>query len=332
MKRLTTTLALALALLGAPGSARAMDILLTNDDGWLSPGIMALRSALCAAGHHVTMVAATMNQSGRGGSLNTGTDPGSAMALTRQSSDACGVTYSLAPPTGPNSFGGTPVDCVNTGLDVVLANDPPDLVVSGLNFGQNPGKGAPSGSGTVGAAAAAALRTASPGTGIPSIAGSVSINLAEAGSGFASTFAAFAPASEFIVRLIAALEAAPGDALLPQGVLSLNINFPVPYPNITGIKLTRAGNKSDILLPLYDRSVGFPPFPPAGGLSCLSLVDGQSCSVGVAFVPNSGADSERNADVDALRANLISITPMALDPTASGAGQALSAILANLVP
>ena len=326
MRKLATAFALAIALAMPAGSARALDILLTNDDGYSFPGINILRAALCAAGHHVTMVAPAVDQSGRGGALNTGAfSPGSFMALTRRSSDACGAIYSLAAPVAPGTFGGTPVDSVNTGLDVVLAGDPPDLVISGPNIGQNMGKGSPSGSGTVGAALSAALR------GVPAIAASVGINLAE-GRPFPSTFAAFAPASEFLVRLIAALEAAPGDALLPQGVRMLNVNVPVPYGNVTGWKLTALGDTADLTLPIFDASTGFPPLPPFPTPACLALVDGQSCSVGVAFGLAPSPDGAKNADVDAYRANLISITPMDLDMTSGGAGNALAGILNGLAP
>ena len=69
---------LALGLLVAPG-ARALDILLPNDDGWDAPGIQTLYGALVAAGHQVTLVAPLENQSGTGGSLIT--DPGEAVPV-----------------------------------------------------------------------------------------------------------------------------------------------------------------------------------------------------------------------------------------------------------
>ena len=47
-------------------------ILLTNDDGFDSAGIEALRNALLAAGHDVVVVAPATQQSGKGGSINTG--------------------------------------------------------------------------------------------------------------------------------------------------------------------------------------------------------------------------------------------------------------------
>ena len=196
--------AAALAIALAPGAARSLDILLTNDDGYQNPGINTLRAALCAAGHAVTMVAPATNQSGRGGSLNTGVlSSSSAMALTLQSSDACGDVYSLAGPTAPGTYGGTPVDSMHAGLQVLLAGDPPDLVVSGNNFGQNLGKPTSNGSGTIGAALQASYE------GIPAIATSVGLLTSESPA-FPSTIAAFGPAAAFIVKLIATLEAVPG--------------------------------------------------------------------------------------------------------------------------
>ena len=41
-------------------------VLLTNDDGYLSPGIRAVRKALEADGHDVTLVAPLENRSGSG--------------------------------------------------------------------------------------------------------------------------------------------------------------------------------------------------------------------------------------------------------------------------
>jgi 5'-nucleotidase len=329
MKRIVTRLAFALALAAAPGAASALDVLLTNDDGFANPGINTVRAALCAAGHLVTMVAPATNQSGRGGSLNTGVlSSASAMALTKLSVDACGSVYSLAAPTGPGTYGGTPVDSLRAGLQVLLAGDPPDLVVSGNNFGQNLGKPTSNASGTVGAALQGAFE------GIPAIAGSVGLIAAESPA-FPSTIASFAPAAAFLVNVIAALDAEPGPALLPDRVKLLNINFPVPYGSITGVAVTKLGDEAELDLPLFDRNLGFPPFVPGNPtlLNCAMLAVGQSCSVGVGFATVPGPDAERDADTDAFRAGLISITPMDGDMTAGGKGfAAVEAILGGLAP
>jgi 5'-nucleotidase len=313
--RTIPALALAFAVALAPSAARSLDILLTNDDGYLNPGINTLRTALCAAGHHVTMVAPATNQSGRGGSLNTGVlSSASAMALTRQSSDACGDIYFLAAPTGPGTYGGTPVDSLRAGLNIVLG-ERPDLVVSGNNFGQNLGKPTSNASGTVGAALQAAYE------GIPAIATSVGLVTAESPA-FPSTIAAFDPAAKFIVRLIATLEALPGRDLLPRHVKLLNVNFPVPLAANPDVQITRLADKAELDLPLFDRSVGFPPLLPGNPAlpSCATLAVGASCSVGVGVVNVPGPDTEARADADAFRAGAISITPMDGDMTSDAIG------------
>jgi len=328
MRRIATRLALGFALAAAPGAAGALDVLLTNDDGFENPGIDSVRAALCAAGHQVTMVAPAGNQSGRGGSINTGAlSSSSAMALTKQSADACGGVYSLAAPTGAGTYGGTPVDSLKAGLQVVLAGDAPDLIVSGNNFGQNLGKPTSNSSGTVGAALQGAFE------GIPAIAGSVGVVISES-PGFPSTIASFAPAAAFLVDVIAALEAEPGSTLLPTGVKLLNVNFPVPYDDITGVAITKLADRAELELPLFDRSLGFPPFlPPAGTPGCATLATGQSCSVGVGVQIVAGPDAERDADTDAFAAGRISITPMDGDMTAGGPGaRAIEDVLGGLTP
>ncbi len=324
--RFISRFALALALAAAPGAASALNVLLTNDDGQAAPGIQAMRAALCNAGHQVTLVAPATDQSGRGGSINTGVfSSSSAMALMRVSTDACGIQYSLAAPTVPGRFGGTPVDSLKAGLNVVLQNVKPDLIVSGLNQGQNMSKPTSNTSGTVGAALQAAF------SGVPAIAGSVGILISE-NPVFGSTLASYPAAAQFIVSVIATMQAQP--TLLPKGVKLLNVNFPVPYAAITGVSITKLADRSDLELPLYDRNLGFGSTPGIPALAnCASLADGQTCSVGVGVIFPAGPDTEKNADTDAHHANKISITPMDGDMTAGGpAAAAIQSIYGGLTP
>lgn len=185
------------------GAAYALDILLTNDDGWDSPGIEAVAAALRADGHEVTVVAPLAQQSGSGMKITFGE-----LALVEQR-------------PGVWSLDGSPADAIGAGLAYVLDGEAPDLVVSGANFGQNLGNNVML-SGTVGAAMMAVLR------GVPAIAVSVGLDLAEAGDEprFASTLAAFPGAATFTARLVAALAAQPeGAPLLPAGTM-LNVNYP----------------------------------------------------------------------------------------------------------
>ncbi len=187
------------------GVARELNILLANDDGFAAPGLVALRTALQAAGHHVTVVAPRTDQSGS--SVKVSTTP---IALKEESPGVWVVD-------------GSPADAVWVGLQRVFKQAPPDLVISGANRGQN--LGAVSNlSGTVGAAVMAAMND------VPAIAVSVGIDFKEAAQGFPSTLAAYPGAAQFVVGLVARLSAQPArKSLLPARTL-LNVNYPALLP------------------------------------------------------------------------------------------------------
>jgi 5'-nucleotidase len=136
----------------APSSAaatRPLRILVSNDDGVSAPGIDALVTALAAEpATEVTVVAPAANQSGAGSKTSPG--PLTASKAT---------TASGYPATAVDGF---PADSVVYGLHTVLTA-PPDLVITGINAGQNIGPAIDL-SGTVGAARAAAQE------GIPAVA------------------------------------------------------------------------------------------------------------------------------------------------------------------
>jgi 5'-nucleotidase len=95
-------------------------ILVTNDDGYFSPGIEALASALRALGP-VVIVAPQTEASAVGHGLTLRRPL--RLEVIRE---------------GVYAVDGTPTDCVNIALDKVL-DAPPDLVVSGINKGLNIG-------------------------------------------------------------------------------------------------------------------------------------------------------------------------------------------------
>ncbi len=97
-----------------------MRILISNDDGYLSPGIRALYAAMQQLGS-ATIVAPDRNRSGASNSL-TLSHP--VHAIKHEAS-----IYSLE---------GTPTDCVNIALNGLL-EDGADMVVSGINDGPNMG-------------------------------------------------------------------------------------------------------------------------------------------------------------------------------------------------
>ncbi len=199
----------------AAGSGRSLSILLTNDDGWDSPGIHALADALRAAGHRLTIVAPLGQRSGSGMKMTLGE-----LDLVEQ---AAGVW----------SVDASPADAVSLGLRHLMRDNPPDLVVSGANFGQNLGHNVFI-SGTVGAALTAVI------AGVPALAVSVGINLDE-GAGeppYASTLAAFPRAAALTTAVVEELSRHDGGPVLPAGV-ALNLNVPaVPDGRLRGLRWT----------------------------------------------------------------------------------------------
>jgi len=131
-------LACAGLLLSAP--ALALNILLTNDDGYRHPNIRALYQELKAQGHTVRIAAPYADQSGRAGAFLYGREvvpayPDSYYVKTTQDgtcqSPACAgqeVTVEIS---------GTPVMAALYGLEKVLPRA--DLVISGPNVGNNLG-------------------------------------------------------------------------------------------------------------------------------------------------------------------------------------------------
>ncbi len=175
-------------------------ILVTNDDGIDSGGIRALEQALAELGEvHTVAPAREMSAVSH------------AISLIRPVSFA---------PAGPRRWAvdGTPADSVILALHHLL-DFPPDLVVSGINQGDNLGPNVYY-SGTVSAAMEAALND------IPGIAVSLC----------ASPPFDFGPAAAFTVQLAARVL----EEGLPDGVV-LNVNVPAECRN--GARLTRMGRR-----------------------------------------------------------------------------------------
>ncbi len=123
-------------------------VLLSNDDGYASPGIRAMRDALVAAGADVVLIAPENEQSASS----------HALSLHRP------LRLRAVEP-GVFALDGTPADCVYVGLHAGTRVLPgrPDLIVAGINRGMNLGQDAFY-SGTIAAAREGALR------GIPALA------------------------------------------------------------------------------------------------------------------------------------------------------------------
>jgi 5'-nucleotidase len=180
-------------------------ILVTNDDGVSSPGIVALAKALQPAGE-IFVVAPEGEQSAVGHALT--------LHRPLKYGKINNKTFSI---------NGTPTDCVILGVNRLLPQKP-DLIVSGINNGGNMGDDITY-SGTVAAAIEGTLLN------IPSIA------ISFAGVMRGQRSARLQEAAKFAKKL-AKLVLNKG---LPQDTF-LNVNVP-DCPKIKGIELTRQGKR-----------------------------------------------------------------------------------------
>jgi 5'-nucleotidase len=176
----------------ASGKIARMRILISNDDGYLAPGINALADALASVAD-IVVVAPDANRSGASNSLS--------------------LDRPLSVSKAANGFyfvNGTPTDCVHIALTGLL-DVRPDLVVSGINNGQNMGDDTLY-SGTVAAA----------------------IAFSQVHSGWAEIESAARVARDIVLRRFEAL-ASP---------FLLNVNIPnLPYEQMGALAATRLGRR-----------------------------------------------------------------------------------------
>ena len=155
-------------------------ILLTNDDGILSPGLWAAAASLSKLGF-VTVTAPREQSSGMGRSLPSTSDG----IIQEEQVQVNGQEWTVY------AVGGTPAQAVLHGVLEIMPQKP-DLVVSGINYGENVATGVTI-SGTVGAAMEGAS------LGIPSLAVSL-----EADPKYHLTYSeelSFLVAAEFTARI-----------------------------------------------------------------------------------------------------------------------------------
>ena len=180
-----------------------MHILISNDDGYLAPGLAALVEAVRPFGD-ITVVAPEQNCSGASNSLT--------------------LSRPLSVRSAENGFrfvNGTPTDCVHIALTGLL-DRVPDLVLSGINDGQNMGDDTVY-SGTVAAAMEGYL------FGIPSIA------FSRAEKGRTNWEAAGQVAARVVERFL--------DRPL-EGPFLLNVNIPnIAAEQMGPIRCTRLGKR-----------------------------------------------------------------------------------------
>lgn len=248
-------------------------ILLTNDDGIESPGLWAAAESLSAIGF--VNVAAPRDQfSGAGRSLPITSDG----VILQQQVYVNGKEWTV------HSVGGTPAQAVLHAVLEILPRKP-DLVVSGINYGENVGTGITV-SGTVGAALEAAS------LGIPALA--ISLETDPIHHLSYSTEVGFSAAAYFAVLF--------GKMLLehkmPPDVHVLKVDVPAVAMPDTPWHITR-----------LSRQRYYEPVPPQRE----SL--NQPGKVGYRLHGDPRQDAE-NSDVYTLRVkNAVSVTPLSLDLT-----------------
>jgi 5'-nucleotidase len=199
-----------------------MRVLCTNDDGIHAPGLTALETIARQLSEDVWVVAPETDQSGVSHSLSLN-DP---LRLREISERHFAVK-------------GTPTDCVIMGIRHLMREGKPDLVLSGVNRGQNVAEDV-SYSGTVAGAIEGTI------LGVPSIALSQ----------------AYGPSGRNDMRWRCAEAHAPGiiRRILELGVdkgTLVNVNFPGCEPEeVAGVSIVNQGVRSQELLRLDERMDG----------------------------------------------------------------------------
>ena len=241
-----------------------MRILITNDDGIHAQGLAVLERVAASLSDDVTTVAPESDQSGVAHSLSLN-DP---LRLREIS---------------PRHFAvrGTPTDCVIMAVRSLLADRRPDLILSGVNRGQNVAEDVTY-SGTIAAAMEGTL------LGIPSFA------LSQA---YGPTTGRKNPHWDCAEQHAASVIRKVLDAGVPRYIV-VNVNFPFGRPYVVrGLVGARLGKRDTALMQVQEREDG-----RGNPYYWIGFARGK-------FTPVDGSDLE------ALRHRKISVTPLRLDLT-----------------
>ena len=240
-----------------------MRILITNDDGIHAPGLAVLERIAREISDDVFVVAPETDQSGVSHSLSLN-DP---MRLREIS---------------PNHFAvkGTPTDCVIMGIKHILRENRPDLVLSGVNRGQNVAEDVTY-SGTIAAAMEGTL------LGVPSIALSQAFRPTDRET--VDWDCAEGHGATTIRKVLA--------AGIPPGIL-INVNFPPCTPELVrGISVSVQGQRNQALLDVDKR------------------LDGRGNPYYWLAFQRGKINPTEGTDLHALANNKIAVTPLRLDLT-----------------
>ncbi len=237
-----------------------MRILLSNDDGINAPGLKALEAIARQLSNDIWIVAPELDQSGASHSL-TLRDP----LRLREVADK---TFALS---------GTPTDCVLFGVNHLMKDQAPDLVLSGVNHGANIADDITY-SGTVAAAMEASLLH------VPSIA--ISLCVAPGASAHWSTVEHYLP--DIISKI--------SSSVMDPYTL-MNINVPnLSSDSIKGVQVTHQGQRN------YQDQLHECTDPRGKKYYWIGIVDHDG-------------RGEPGTDLEAVRDGFISVTPLSLNFT-----------------
>ncbi len=240
-----------------------MRILITNDDGIHAPGLAILERIAASLSDDIIVVAPEYDQSGVAHSLSLN-DP---LRLRKISERRFAVK-------------GTPTDCVIMGVRSILQGVKPDLVLSGVNRGQNVADDITY-SGTVAGAMEGTM------LGIPSIALSQ----------------CYGPAGQEAIHWTCAEMHGPGlvKALLAEGMdrnTLINVNFPdCRAEDVCGVNVTVQGRRDMQVIRIDPR------------------MDGRGNPYYWIAFDRETTEPSPGTDLEALRNKRISVTPLKLDLT-----------------
>ncbi|MGI9411981.1 MAG: 5'/3'-nucleotidase SurE, partial [Hyphomicrobiaceae bacterium] len=254
-----------------------MRILVTNDDGIDAPGLEALEEIARSLSDDVWIVAPETNHSGAGHSLSL-RDPIRMREIDER-------RYAVQ---------GTPTDCVIMAVRRVMFDNLPDLILSGVNMGQNLAEDVTY-SGTIAAAFEGTL------VGIKSIALSQSVGFREGRAPEWDTSTKHAP--ELIRKLL--------KVDWPNGVL-MNVNFPDCAPDdVLGVRITSQGRRDQSMLAIDERYDSW-------GRPYYWLGFGRKLS-----------NPPEDVDLWAIYNGYISVTPLSMNLTARSMFSPLEAVLGD---
>ena len=237
-----------------------MRILLTNDDGINAPGLAVLEAIARELSDDVWVCAPADENSGAGHSLT--------LHLPVRLREHGGQRFSVT---------GTPTDAVNLALRKLFVDKMPDLIISGINNGENLADDVTY-SGTISAAMEGAL------AGIPAVA--LSQALRDAGHGFD---AARAWAAKVLAPLI--------DVPMAKRTV-INVNFPARAADaVRGIRVVRQG--------FHDYSRG----------SVVESVDPRGRTYYWFGLEDVEHTLDHGTDLEAVNEGFIAVTPLQLDLT-----------------